>query len=62
MGRVVGDGGIYFYVQDVIVVPEWQRRGIGSEIMNAIMAFVGSNASPGAFVGLMAARGAAQFY
>jgi ribosomal protein S18 acetylase RimI-like enzyme len=26
-GRVVGDGGVYFYVQDVIVVPELQGLG-----------------------------------
>jgi hypothetical protein len=26
-GRVVGDGGIYFYVQDVIVVPGLQGLG-----------------------------------
>ena len=27
-GRVIGDGGVYFYVQDVIVVPEHQRRSL----------------------------------
>jgi hypothetical protein len=26
-GRVVGDGGIYFYLQDVIVLPERRGRG-----------------------------------
>jgi hypothetical protein len=26
-GRVVGDGGVYFYVQDVIVVPGLQGLG-----------------------------------
>ena len=34
-GRVVGDGGIYFYVQDVIVVPELQGHGWGGRIMEA---------------------------
>lgn len=29
MGCVVGDGAFYFYVQDVVVRPDRQRRGIG---------------------------------
>ena len=31
-GRVVGDGFMYFYVQDVIVHPEFQKLGLGSKI------------------------------
>jgi len=31
-GRVVGDGGIYFYIQDIIVLPEFQRKGIGKRM------------------------------
>ena len=31
--RVVGDGRTCFYIQDVIVKPEYQRMGIGSEMM-----------------------------
>ena len=33
-GRVVGDGGIYYYIQDVMVLPEYQRRGIGKRRNN----------------------------
>ena len=36
-GRVVGDGGIYFYIQDIIVLPEFQGRGLGRRIMDAVM-------------------------
>ena len=61
-GRVVGDGGLYFYVQDVIVLPEYRGRGIGRSIMSAIMGHIESHARPGAFIGLMAARGYAGFY
>lgn len=61
-GRVVGDGGIYFYVQDVIVVPELQGRGLGRRIMDAVMRYLASAAAPGSFVGLMAAKGVEDLY
>jgi ribosomal protein S18 acetylase RimI-like enzyme len=61
-GRVIGDGGIYFYIQDVIVLPEFQGKGIGRRIMDAIMEYLKSHARNGAFIGLMAAKGVSKFY
>ena len=61
-GRVVGDGGMYFYLQDVIVLPAHQGEGIGRAITARLMAFVESRATPGSFVGLMAAKGVSGFY
>jgi GNAT superfamily N-acetyltransferase len=61
-GRVVGDGGLYFYVQDIIILPDFQGKGLGKRLMQAIMAFLEENAQPGAFIGLMAAKGSANFY
>lgn len=61
-GRVVGDGGIYFYIQDIIVRPGYQGHGLGTRIMDAIMKWLEANVSPGAVVGLMAARGVAGWY
>ena len=60
--RIVGDGGLYFYLQDVIVLPEHQRRGQGARLMDALMAYVERSARPGAFIGLMAAVGSEPFY
>ncbi len=60
--RVVGDGGIYFYVQDVIVIPELRGRGWGGRLMDAVMSFLERTAGPGAFVGLMAAEDVEAFY
>jgi len=60
--RVVGDGGMYFYVQDVIVLPEHQGRGIGDLVMDAVMTYLGDAAREGSFVGLMAAEGVERFY
>ncbi|UCE28007.1 MAG: GNAT family N-acetyltransferase [Candidatus Coatesbacteria bacterium] len=61
-GRVVGDGGIYFYVQDIIVLPEYQGLGLGRSIMDKVMDYLRRRAKAGAFIGLMAAEGVAPFY
>ena len=61
-GRVVGDGGLYFYIQDIIVLPKFQRQGIGKRIMDAVMSYLSSHARPNAFIGLMAAKGVFKFY
>lgn len=60
--RVVGDGITCFYVQDVIVRPEYQKSGVGKCIMNRIMGFIGENACKGAVIGLMSAKGKEVFY
>jgi GNAT superfamily N-acetyltransferase len=61
-GRVIGDGYIYFYLQDVIVLPKYQGQGIGFKITENIKNYVLSIAQPGAFFGLMAAAGASSMY
>jgi ribosomal protein S18 acetylase RimI-like enzyme len=61
-GRVVGDGGVYFYVQDVIVAPELQGLGWGARIMEALMHYLDASVRPGSFIGLMAAKDAEGFY
>ncbi len=62
MGRIVGDGAIYFYIQDVIVLPEWKGRGIGASIMRELEDWLARHAPENAFIGLMAAEGVASFY
>lgn len=61
-GRVVGDGVLYFYVQDVIVAPEVQGQGLGRLIMKRLMVHVREIAPTGATIGLMAAAGKEGFY
>lgn len=61
-GRIVGDGGIYFYIQDIVVRPGFQGQGLGTRIMDAIMTWLNANVTPGAVIGLMAARGVAGWY
>ncbi|MFV8819541.1 GNAT family N-acetyltransferase [Haliea sp. E17] len=62
MGRVVGDGHIYFYVQDIVVLPEYRGRGVGRDIMDKLNQLILARATPGAFIGLMAAEGVAPLY
>jgi len=61
-GRVVGDGAVYFYIQDVIVLPEHQGQGLGTRIMGRIMAYLDGHAHQNSFIALMAAKGAEGFY
>lgn len=62
IGRVVGDGAIYFYIQDVIVLPEYQGKGIGRQIMHAIENYLSEATSHNSFIGLMAAEDTQPFY
>jgi len=62
MGRVVGDGNIYFYIQDIAVVPGHQGKGIGDLIMSAITEFLKENAPEKSFIGLFSSQGKESFY
>jgi len=62
MGRVIGDGAITFYIQDVIVIEAYRGRGIGKAIMDRIMAYIARTATEDAVVGLFAAKGKEAFY
>ncbi|MGH9091144.1 MAG: GNAT family N-acetyltransferase [Acidimicrobiales bacterium] len=39
MGRVIGDGGWYFHVLDMAVLPEHQQRGLGDAMVSAPIGF-----------------------
>jgi ribosomal protein S18 acetylase RimI-like enzyme len=62
MGRIVGDGSIYLYIQDIVVHPDYQKHGIGKEIMNRLVTYLHENAPDKAFVGLFASEGKESFY
>ena len=62
MGRVVGDGAMYFYIQDVIVDPNYQQMGIGSVVMKQIESYLLMSAKKGSTIGLLAAKGKEAFY
>jgi GNAT superfamily N-acetyltransferase len=62
MGRLVGDGALYFHGQDVAVDPGWQGRGVGQAIVETLLDHVRDVAPAGAFVGLFATREALWLY
>lgn len=61
-GRVVGDGGLCFYIQDVIVLKSHQGLGIGAGLMDRIMAYITGRAVENSYLGLMSAVGKEDFY
>lgn len=36
-GRIIGDKTVFLYIQDVMVIPEYQSQNIGSNIMTNIL-------------------------
>lgn len=62
IGRVIGDGGCFFEIVDIAVVPEHQGQGLGRRIMEALMVWVHEHAPKSAYVSLMADHGTPAFY
>lgn len=60
--RIIGDGGLYFYIQDMIVDRDYRGRKIGTRMMHRLLQWLSENAGDNAFIGLMAAEGADGFY
>lgn len=64
MGRVVGDMGIAFYLQDVIVLGEYQNLGLGTKIVKRLEKYVEGFKTDNTeiYLGLMATKGKEKFY
>ncbi len=64
MGRILGDGAICWYFEDIVVLPEYQGKGIGSLLVNRLLEYVKQNSIPGTDVSvfLMASKGKEGFY
>ncbi len=60
--RIVGDGAVYLYIQDVILLPAFQGLGVGDRLMRAVMTWLDEHCPPNAFVALFAAPGKDEFY
>ncbi|KAF9885060.1 hypothetical protein FE257_000791 [Aspergillus nanangensis] len=37
MGRIVGDGGWYFHIADMAVLPDHQRKGLGDAVLKKLL-------------------------
>lgn len=64
MGRVVGDGAVISYIQDLVIIPDAQRNHIGSAILNRLKEYVESITEPGSrmMLCLMCAKDREPFY
>ncbi|MED4586104.1 GNAT family N-acetyltransferase [Brevibacillus choshinensis] len=62
MGRIIGDGYIYFYLQDIVVLPQYQKMGIGTMIMDNLMSYLKENAPDKAFIGLFSSNEGKKLY
>lgn len=64
MGRLVGDGAMYWYLQEIIILPQFQRKGIGTLIVNHLVDYVRENSVTGNFttIGGVSAKGKEPFY
>lgn len=62
MARIIGDGAMFFYIQDLIVEPELQNNGIGDLLMQNIESYLSQVTRSGATIGLFSAKGKEVFY
>ncbi len=65
MTRAVGDGGYHLLIVDVIVHPDFQRQGIGREMISQLMDFVRNGyieKGETTMVSLLSAKGKEAFY
>ena len=64
MARIVSDGGYVAFIVDVLVLPEYQRKGIGKTMMGRIMEYTQNMLKDDYCiqVDLLAAKGKERFY
>ena len=62
MGRMIGDGGCFFQLTDMAVLPEHQGKGVGKMIMKEMKQWMDSNVPASADVLLFADGPAKHLY
>lgn len=62
MGRVSGDGGLFFQLTDIAVLPEHQGKGLGSAIVELLLAEIAARVDAPAYVSLIADGPADRIY
>jgi ribosomal protein S18 acetylase RimI-like enzyme len=62
MGRVIGDGGLFFQLVDIAVEPEHQGRGLGKAIVAALVEALKQRVPGDAYVSLIADGEAHRLY
>lgn len=62
MARVIGDGVLNLYIQDVIIAKGYRSKGLGARVLAQIITDLQSVAPKECTIGLMAAKGQSAFY
>ncbi len=64
MARVVGDDAFLHFIDDVVVLPEYRKMGIGAAMMQSMFKYIQSRMPEHStvMVGAMAVRGGESFY
>ena len=62
MARVIGDGVINVYIQDVVIAPHYQGKGVGRAVISALISGMRASIPENCTIGLLAAAGQEQFY
>lgn len=62
MGRIIGDGGLFFQIVDIAVEPAHQGRGLGKAIVARLVDHLRDHAPSSAYVSLMADGEAHRLY
>lgn len=65
MGRIIGDGGWYFLIADIAVLPAHQRKGLGEAVLQHLLAYLKANTSSeggGVYVTLFADEAGRKLY
>ena len=64
MTRLIGDGGMSFYLKDFVVIPSFQSRGVGRLLIGEAERYIKDSIRPGWAVSLelISTPGAVSFY
>ncbi len=62
MGRIIGDGQICFYLQDIIIKKAYRGKGIGKKIVCNLLSYIKIHAQHNAMIALMSSYGNESFY
>ena len=62
MGRIIGDGGCFYQVVDIAVLPEHQSCGLGKAIMREIVGYIAREVPESGYVSLLADGEAYRLY
>ena len=64
MARLIGDGGMSFYIKDFAILPSYQGKGIGTGLIVALEKYIRDTVAPGWTVSLelISTKEAVPFY